>query len=129
MKKFLPCSLSIHSCYWELFMFAHFNCLDYIIPLLQKALLSVAYIVVKVESFEILHLCSLWVQVEPAELSLDLAKMTSEMRNTPQVLFAREVARCAACSHTKLQEFGAFMFQHLLLLFGICVLECVKWTT
>lgn len=67
--------------------------------------------------------------VEPAELSLDLAKMTSEMRNTPQVLFAREVARCAACSHTKLQEFGAFMFQYLLLLFGICGLECVKWTT
>jgi len=49
MKKFLPCSLNIHSRYWELFMFAHFNCLDYIIPLLQKTLLSVAYIIVKVE--------------------------------------------------------------------------------
>lgn len=30
--------------------------------------------------------------VEPAELSLDLAKMTPEMRNTRQVLFARDVA-------------------------------------
>ncbi len=65
--------------------------------------------------------------MEPAELSLNLAKMTSEMQNTLQVLFAREVARCATCSHTKLQEFSAFMFQHLLLLFGISGLECVKW--
>lgn len=32
-------------------------------------------------------------QVEPAELSLDLAKMTPEMRQTPEVLFARDVAR------------------------------------
>ncbi|KAI5062046.1 hypothetical protein GOP47_0022585 [Adiantum capillus-veneris] len=31
--------------------------------------------------------------VEPAELSLDLAKMTSEMRNTREVQFARKVAR------------------------------------
>ncbi|KAB2067712.1 hypothetical protein ES319_A09G247100v1 [Gossypium barbadense] len=32
-------------------------------------------------------------KVEPAELSLDLAKMTPEMRQTPEVLFARNVAR------------------------------------
>lgn len=32
-------------------------------------------------------------KVEPAELSLDLAKMTSEIRQTPEVLFARNVAR------------------------------------
>ncbi|CAN6482648.1 unnamed protein product [Victoria cruziana] len=32
-------------------------------------------------------------KVEPAELSLDLAKMTPEMRRTPDVLFARDVAR------------------------------------
>ncbi|XP_015573320.1 SAC3 family protein B isoform X3 [Ricinus communis] len=32
-------------------------------------------------------------KVEPAELSLDLAKMTSEIRQTPEVLFARDVAR------------------------------------
>ncbi|KAH7431739.1 hypothetical protein KP509_08G063500 [Ceratopteris richardii] len=31
--------------------------------------------------------------VEPAELSLDLAKMTPEMRNTKEVQFARKVAR------------------------------------
>lgn len=31
--------------------------------------------------------------VEPAELSLDLAKMTPEMRNAPEVQFARKVAR------------------------------------
>ena len=36
---------------------------------------------------------SLFGQVEPAELSLDLAKMTPEMRNTPDVQFARKVAR------------------------------------
>eukprot|EP01018_Ginkgo_biloba_P039000 Gb_36374 [translate_table: standard] len=33
--------------------------------------------------------------VEPAELSLDLAKMTSEIRNTNEVLFARQVARAS----------------------------------
>ncbi|XP_031494761.1 SAC3 family protein B isoform X3 [Nymphaea colorata] len=32
-------------------------------------------------------------KVEPAELSHDLAKMTPEMRKTPEVLFARDVAR------------------------------------
>ncbi|XP_043713051.1 SAC3 family protein B-like isoform X1 [Telopea speciosissima] len=32
-------------------------------------------------------------KVEPAELSLDLAKMTPEIRQAPEVLFAREVAR------------------------------------
>ncbi|KAM7278240.1 hypothetical protein ACFE04_005374 [Oxalis oulophora] len=32
-------------------------------------------------------------KVEPAELSLDLAKMTPEIRQTPEVLFARAVAR------------------------------------
>ncbi|KAJ6323509.1 hypothetical protein OIU76_010921 [Salix suchowensis] len=32
-------------------------------------------------------------KVEPAELSLDLAKMTSEIRQTSEVLFARNVAR------------------------------------
>ncbi|KAL9271008.1 SAC3 family protein B-like protein [Drosera capensis] len=32
-------------------------------------------------------------KVEPAELSLDLAKMTPEIRQTQEVLFAREVAR------------------------------------
>ncbi|KAK4425795.1 SAC3 family protein B [Sesamum alatum] len=32
-------------------------------------------------------------KVEPAELSLDLAKMTPELRQTPEVLFARDVAR------------------------------------
>ncbi|XP_024036736.1 SAC3 family protein B isoform X2 [Citrus clementina] len=32
-------------------------------------------------------------KVEPAELSLDLAKMTPEIRQTPEVLFARSVAR------------------------------------
>ncbi|KAK1257450.1 hypothetical protein QJS04_geneDACA023937 [Acorus gramineus] len=32
-------------------------------------------------------------KVEPTELSLDLAKMTSEIRSTPEVLFARDVAR------------------------------------
>ncbi|KAL6536690.1 hypothetical protein OROMI_026271 [Orobanche minor] len=31
-------------------------------------------------------------KVEPAELSLDLAKMTPEVRQTPEVLFARDVA-------------------------------------
>ncbi|KAH9311915.1 hypothetical protein KI387_026950, partial [Taxus chinensis] len=34
-------------------------------------------------------------KVEPAELSLDLAKMTCEMRNTKEVLFARDVARAS----------------------------------
>lgn len=32
-------------------------------------------------------------KVEPAELSLDLAKMTPDMRQTPDVIFARDVAR------------------------------------
>uniref|UniRef100_A0A2P2KUG1 Uncharacterized protein LOC105115583 n=2 Tax=Rhizophora mucronata TaxID=61149 RepID=A0A2P2KUG1_RHIMU len=32
-------------------------------------------------------------KVEPTELSLDLAKMTPEIRQTPEVLFARNVAR------------------------------------
>ncbi|KAA8527528.1 hypothetical protein F0562_034757 [Nyssa sinensis] len=32
-------------------------------------------------------------KVEPAELSLDLSKMTPEIRQTPEVLFARAVAR------------------------------------
>ncbi|CAL1412839.1 unnamed protein product [Linum trigynum] len=32
-------------------------------------------------------------KVEPSELSLDLAKMTPEIRQTPEVLFARDVAR------------------------------------
>lgn len=32
-------------------------------------------------------------KVEPAELSLDLAKMSREMRGSPDILFAREVAR------------------------------------
>ncbi|KAK8946568.1 hypothetical protein KSP39_PZI007338 [Platanthera zijinensis] len=32
-------------------------------------------------------------KVEPAELSLDLAKMTPEIRSTPEILFARVVAR------------------------------------
>ncbi|XWS08687.1 hypothetical protein CRYUN_Cryun40dG0022600 [Craigia yunnanensis] len=32
-------------------------------------------------------------KIEPAELSLDLAKMTQEIRQTPEVLFARDVAR------------------------------------
>ncbi|XP_073277101.1 SAC3 family protein B isoform X1 [Primulina huaijiensis] len=32
-------------------------------------------------------------KVEPTELSLDLAKMAPEMRQTPEVLFARDVAR------------------------------------
>lgn len=32
-------------------------------------------------------------KVEPAELSLDLAKMTPDMRQTPEVVFARAVAR------------------------------------
>ncbi|XP_057959584.1 SAC3 family protein B isoform X2 [Malania oleifera] len=32
-------------------------------------------------------------KVEPAELSLDLAKMTAEIRQTSEVLFARDVAR------------------------------------
>ncbi|PKA48602.1 hypothetical protein AXF42_Ash020475 [Apostasia shenzhenica] len=32
-------------------------------------------------------------KVEPAELSLDLAKMTPEIRTTPEILFARDVAR------------------------------------
>ncbi|KAK7359669.1 hypothetical protein VNO77_01631 [Canavalia gladiata] len=32
-------------------------------------------------------------KVEPAELSLDIAKMTPEIRQTPEVLFARSVAR------------------------------------
>ncbi|XP_077218164.1 SAC3/GANP/Nin1/mts3/eIF-3 p25 family isoform X2 [Tasmannia lanceolata] len=32
-------------------------------------------------------------KVEPAELSLDLAKMTPEIRYTPEILFARDVAR------------------------------------
>ncbi|XP_015061213.1 SAC3 family protein B isoform X2 [Solanum pennellii] len=32
-------------------------------------------------------------KVEPAELSLDLAKMAPDMRQTPEVLFARDVAR------------------------------------
>ncbi|PIA39351.1 hypothetical protein AQUCO_02600065v1 [Aquilegia coerulea] len=32
-------------------------------------------------------------KVEPAELSLDLAKMTPEIRQTPEILFARDVAR------------------------------------
>ncbi|GFY85192.1 SAC3/GANP/Nin1/mts3/eIF-3 p25 family [Actinidia rufa] len=33
-------------------------------------------------------------KVEPAELSLDLSKMTPEIRQTPEVLFARDVASC-----------------------------------
>ncbi|XP_075101226.1 SAC3 family protein B [Nicotiana tabacum] len=38
-------------------------------------------------------------KVEPAELSLDLAKMTPDMRQTPEVLFARDVARaCRTCN-------------------------------
>ncbi|CAL5415933.1 unnamed protein product [Camellia sinensis] len=32
-------------------------------------------------------------KVEPAELSLDLSKMTPEIRQTPEILFARDVAR------------------------------------
>ncbi|KAI3894741.1 hypothetical protein MKX03_031563 [Papaver bracteatum] len=32
-------------------------------------------------------------KVEPAELSLDLAKMTPQIRQTPEILFARDVAR------------------------------------
>nr|GMD88255.1 SAC3 family protein B-like isoform X1 [Ipomoea batatas] len=32
-------------------------------------------------------------KVEPAELSLDLAKMTPDMRQTPEIVFARDVAR------------------------------------
>lgn len=32
-------------------------------------------------------------KVEPAELSLDLAKMTPDIRQTPEVIFARDVAR------------------------------------
>ncbi|ONM60171.1 Putative peptidase C48 domain family protein [Zea mays] len=32
-------------------------------------------------------------KVEPAELSLDLAKMSREIRGSPEILFAREVAR------------------------------------
>ncbi|KAL3508010.1 hypothetical protein ACH5RR_033392 [Cinchona calisaya] len=32
-------------------------------------------------------------KVEPAELSLDLAKMTPDLRQTPEVMFARDVAR------------------------------------
>ncbi|XP_047319349.1 SAC3 family protein B isoform X2 [Impatiens glandulifera] len=32
-------------------------------------------------------------KVEPAELSLDLSKMTAEIRKTPEILFARDVAR------------------------------------
>ncbi|WOL06182.1 SAC3 family protein B isoform X1 [Canna indica] len=32
-------------------------------------------------------------KVEPAELSLDLAKMTPEIRSSPEILFARDVAR------------------------------------
>lgn len=38
-------------------------------------------------------------KVEPAELSLDLAKMTPEMRQTPDVLFARDVARACRTSN------------------------------
>ncbi|KAL2341204.1 hypothetical protein Fmac_009144 [Flemingia macrophylla] len=34
-------------------------------------------------------------KVEPAELSLEIAKMTPEIRQTPEVLFARSVARLA----------------------------------
>ncbi|KAJ4967330.1 hypothetical protein NE237_019179 [Protea cynaroides] len=42
-------------------------------------------------------------KVDPAELSLDLAKMTAEIRQAPEVLFAREVAR--AC---RMGNFVAF---------------------
>lgn len=38
-------------------------------------------------------------KVEPAELSLDLAKMTPDMRQTPEVLFARDVARACRTSN------------------------------
>ncbi|CAL0334639.1 unnamed protein product [Lupinus luteus] len=38
-------------------------------------------------------------KVEPAELSLDLAKMTPEIRQTPEVLFARNVARACRTSN------------------------------
>ncbi|KAL6343488.1 hypothetical protein AAG906_024853 [Vitis piasezkii] len=38
-------------------------------------------------------------KVEPAELSLDLAKMTPEMRQTPEVVFARDVARACRTSN------------------------------
>ncbi|XP_065863486.1 SAC3 family protein B [Euphorbia lathyris] len=38
-------------------------------------------------------------KVEPAELSLDLAKMTPEIRQTPEVLFARDVARACRTSN------------------------------
>nr|CAB3455156.1 unnamed protein product [Digitaria exilis] len=34
-------------------------------------------------------------KVEPAELSLDLAKMSREIRGSPEILFAREVARAS----------------------------------
>ncbi|KAK9139527.1 hypothetical protein Scep_009208 [Stephania cephalantha] len=38
-------------------------------------------------------------KVEPAELSLDLSKMTPETRQTPEILFARDVARaCRTCN-------------------------------
>ncbi|KAK7303203.1 hypothetical protein RJT34_14105 [Clitoria ternatea] len=38
-------------------------------------------------------------KVEPAELSLEIAKMTPEIRQTPEVLFARSVARaCRTCN-------------------------------
>ncbi|MED6133381.1 hypothetical protein PIB30_027806 [Stylosanthes scabra] len=38
-------------------------------------------------------------KVEPAELSLDLAKMTPEIRQAPEVLFARNVARACRTSN------------------------------
>ncbi|KAF6142552.1 hypothetical protein GIB67_039516 [Kingdonia uniflora] len=38
-------------------------------------------------------------KVEPAELSLDLAKMAPEIRQTPEILFARDVARACRTSN------------------------------
>ncbi|ESW19817.1 hypothetical protein PHAVU_006G158000 [Phaseolus vulgaris] len=38
-------------------------------------------------------------KVEPAELSLEIAKMTPEIRQTPEVLFARSVARACRTSN------------------------------
>ncbi|CAK7332935.1 unnamed protein product [Dovyalis caffra] len=43
-------------------------------------------------------------KVEPAELSLDLAKMTPEMRQTPEVLFARLVEQVTLLPSFGLQE-------------------------
>ncbi|KAL4321430.1 hypothetical protein AHAS_Ahas14G0109700 [Arachis hypogaea] len=53
------------------------------------------YLCLPKKSFEAIMLSLNWISilVEPTELLLNLAKMTLETRQTPEVLFACDVAR------------------------------------